>query len=369
MSRLTDRRRFLTKATIAAGAAAVSTMSAPSVIAQPKIQWRMSTTWTPSLDMLQGSAERLGTVVEAMSGGRFRIEVFPGGQIVQPFECFDAASRGTIEAFMGAAYYWPEPEPAVQWFSTVPFGMDPAGMTSWYYQGDGLRLWEETYSAFKLVPRPGPAIAPQMAGWFRKKIATMGDFRGLRMRIPGLGGRVVAKAGATVALTPAADIYAALERGVIDASEWIGPYDDMKLGLHKTARYYYYPGWHEPGTVTGFGFNKKAYEALPVDLRRTLDHAAEVVQVYGLTDYHVKNATALARLTAEFKDISILRLPTPVLRDLKKMAAAVVREESEKTPTARKVHASFTKFQALVGSWDGLAEGAYHQFVAGNGRA
>jgi len=304
-----------------------------------------------------------------MSGGRFRIEVFPGGQIVQPFECFDAASRGTIEAFMGAAYYWPEPEPAVQWFSTVPFGMDPAGMTSWYYQGDGLRLWEETYSAFKLVPRPGPAIAPQMAGWFRKKIATMGDFRGLRMRIPGLGGRVVAKAGATVALTPAADIYAALERGVIDASEWIGPYDDMKLGLHKTARYYYYPGWHEPGTVTGFGFNKKAYEALPVDLRRTLDHAAEVVQVYGLTDYHVKNATALARLTAEFKDISILRLPTPVLRDLKKMAAAVVREESEKTPTARKVHASFTKFQALVGSWDGLAEGAYHQFVAGNGRA
>jgi TRAP-type mannitol/chloroaromatic compound transport system substrate-binding protein len=369
MSRLTDRRRFLTKATIAAGAAAVSTLSAPSVIAQPKIQWRMSTTWTPSLDMLQGSAERLGTVVEAMSGGRFRIEVFPGGQIVQPFECFDAASRGTIEAFMGAAYYWPEPEPAVQWFSTVPFGMDPAGMTSWYYQGDGLRLWEETYSAFKLVPRPGPAIAPQMAGWFRKKIATMGDFRGLRMRIPGLGGRVVAKAGATVALTPAADIYAALERGVIDASEWIGPYDDMKLGLHKTARYYYYPGWHEPGTVTGFGFNKKAYEALPVDLRRTLDHAAEVVQVYGLTDYHVKNATALARLTAEFKDISILRLPTPVLRDLKKMAAAVVREESEKTPTARKVHASFTKFQALVGSWDGLAEGAYHQFVAGNGRA
>jgi TRAP-type mannitol/chloroaromatic compound transport system substrate-binding protein len=369
MSRLTDRRRFLAKASIAAGATAVSTLSAPSVIAQPKIQWRMSTTWTPSLDMLQGSAERLGTVVEAMSGGRFRIDVFPGGQIVQPFDCFDAASRGTIEAFMGAAYYWPEPEPAVQWFSTVPFGMDPAGMTSWYYQGDGLRLWEETYSAFKLVPRPGPAIAPQMAGWFRKKIATTGDFRGLRMRIPGLGGKVVAKAGATVALTPAADIYAALERGVIDASEWIGPYDDMKLGLHKTARYYYYPGWHEPGTVTGFGFNKKAYEALPVDLRRTLDHAAEVVQVYGLTDYHVKNATALARLTAEFKDISILRLPTPVLRDLKKMAAAVVREESEKTPTARKVHASFTKFQALVGSWDGLAEGAYHQFVAGDGRA
>ena len=364
-----DRRRFLARASLAAGAATVAAAHAPNVIAQPKIQWRMSTTWTPSLDMLQGSAERLGKVVEALSGGRFKIDVFPGGQIVPPLDCFDAASRGTIEAFMGAPYYWPEKEPAVQWFSTVPFGMDPAGMTSWYYQGDGLSLWEEAYAAFNLIPRPGPAIAPQMAGWFRKKINTIGDYRGLKMRIPGLGGKVVARAGGAVVLTPAAEIYAALERGVIDASEWIGPYDDMKLGLHKTARYYYYPGWHEPGTVTGFGFNRKAYEALPVDLQRTVDHAAEVVQVYGLTDYHVKNAAALARLRTEFKAITVLRLPTPVLRDLKKLAAGVVREESEKTPMGRKVHASFTKFQALVGPWDNLAEGAYHQFVAGDGHA
>jgi TRAP-type mannitol/chloroaromatic compound transport system substrate-binding protein len=138
----------------------------------------------------------------------------------------------------------------------------------------------------------------------------------------------------------------------------------MRLGLHHTARYYYYPGWHEPGSVLEFSFNKKAYEALPVDLRRILDHAAAAVQVYGLTDYHTKNAIALDRLRTEFKGkVDILRLPAPVLRDLKKLAAEVVREESEKTPMARKVYASFTKFQALVGPWDHVAEGAYHQLV------
>jgi len=142
-------------------------------------------------------------------------------------------------------------------------------------------------------------------------------------------------------------------------------WDDMKLGLHKTARYYYYPGWHEPGTMTEFGFNKKAYDALPADLRGTLDHAAEVVQIYGLTEYHVKNAMALERLKAEFKGkVEVLQLPTPVLRDLKKMAAEVVRQESEKSPMARRVHASFTRFQAMLSPWDHVAEGAYHQFVA-----
>ena len=267
---------------------------------------------------------------------------------------------------MAAPSYWAAKEPAIEWFATVPFGMNPEGMAAWYYQGDGLKLWEETYAPFNLVPRQGPAFAPQMAGWFRKKINTIGDYKGLKMRIgAGLGGKVVVKAGGTAVLTPAAEIYAALERGVIDAAEWVGPHDDMKLGLHNTARYYYYPGWHEPGTVSEFSFNKKAYEALPVDLRRTLDHAAAAVQVYGLTDFHAKNAIALERLKTEFKGkVEMLQLPVPVLRDLKKLAAEVVREESEKTPMARKVHASFTKFQALVGPWDHVAEGAYHQLVA-----
>jgi len=305
-------------------------------------------------------------VVEETSGGRFRIQVFPGGQIMPPLDCFDATSKGTIEAFMGAAYYWTAKELALEWFTTVPFGMNAEGMATWYHQGDGLKLWEESYAAFNLVPRPAYAPAPQMAGWFRKRINAIGDYRGLKMRIgTGLGGKVYARAGSTTVLTPAAEVYAALERGVIDAAEFSGPHDDMVLGLHRTARYYYYPGWHEPGTTLEFGLNKKAYEALPVDLRRTLDHAAAAVEVHSLSEYHTTNALALERLRTEFKGkVDVVSIPAPVLRDLKKLATEVVREESEKTPLARKVHAAYTKFQALVGPWDHVAEGAYHQFVA-----
>ena len=363
----TERRRFIATATGAlAAAAAAAIVDAPNVIAQPKVQWRMSTAFTAAFDIHQGAALRLAKVVEEMSGGRFRIEIFQGGQIMPSFACFDAASQGKIEAFMGSGQYWTDREPAIEWFCTIPFGMNPEGMAAWYYQGDGLKLMEETYAAFNLVPRPATAVAPQMAGWFRKKITSIGDYRGLKIRIVNLGGKVYARAGATTVLTPLADIYAALERGVIDAAEMVGPHVDMKAGLQNTARYYYYPGWHEPGTTLDFGFNRKAYEALPVDLQRTLDHAAAAVQVYGLSEFHAKNAIALERLKMEFKSkVEVIQLPAPVLRDLKKLAAEVVREESEKTPMARKVHASFTKFQALVGPWDHVAEGAYHQFVEG----
>jgi TRAP-type mannitol/chloroaromatic compound transport system substrate-binding protein len=362
-----ERRRFIVKTggtLVAAGAAAV--VDTPYVIAQPKVQWRMSTTWSAAQDILQGGADRLAKVVEETSGGRFRIEVFPGGQIMPTLDCFDAASKGTeIQAFMGSPQYWSAKEPAIEWFATIPFGMDPQGMAAWFYQGDGLKLAEEAYGAFNIVPRPAFADSPQMAGWFRKKINAIGDFKGLRMRIVNLGGKVYARAGATTVLTPGNEIYAALERGVIDTAEWIGPYYDMQISLHQTARYYYYPGWHEPGTTLEFGFNKKAYEALPVDLRRTLDHAAAAVRVYGSTEHHAKNAIALQRLRTEFKDkVEILPLPGPVLRDLRKLASEVVREESEKSPMARKVHASYTKLQAQLAGWARISEGAYHRFVA-----
>ena len=181
---------------MAAGAAAV--VDAPSVIAQPKVQWRMSTSWPPVLDHLNGAAQRLAKVVEETSGGRFRIEVYPAGQIMPPLECFAAASQGTIEAFMASASYWTAREPALEWFTTIPFGMNPEGMAAWYHQGDGLKLWEEAYSAFNLVPRQSTTYAPQMAGWFRKKIATIGDYKGLKMRIGvPLGGKVYARAGGT----------------------------------------------------------------------------------------------------------------------------------------------------------------------------
>ena len=207
---MTGRRRFLAKAGGAMAAAATAAITdAPNVIAQPKVKWRMPTTY-PATSMLHGAARRVATVVEEMSGGRFQIEVFPSGQIMQPFECFDAASQGTIEAFMAVSSYWATKEPALEWFMTVPFGMNPEGMAAWYNQGDGLRLWEEAYAAFNLVPRPTFSNAPQMGGWFRKKINTIGDYKGLKMRIAGLGGKVIARAGGNTVVTPASDIYALL---------------------------------------------------------------------------------------------------------------------------------------------------------------
>ena len=358
---MSGRRRFIAR-TAAATLAATALIDAPRVIAQPKVQWRLSTAWPKQLDVMQGSAIRLGKVVEEMSGGRFRIEVYPGGQIMQPFECFDATSKGTIEAFMSAAAYWASKEPAIEWFMAVPFGLDPQGMAAWYYEGDGRKLWEETYAPFDIVPRLGPGFSPQMGGWFRRKINALADYKGLKMRIAGLGSQVVTRAGATAILMPAAEIYAAVERGVIDAAEWVGPHDDLTLGLQNTARYYYYPGWHEPGTVSEFGFNRKAYEALPADLRRILDLAVAATQIMGFMDFHTKNAVALERIKTEFKGkVELVQFPMPVLRDLKKITADVVRDQAEKSPMAKKVNASYAKFQALVGPWEQIAQGVYFQ--------
>ena len=366
-SRGTARRRFLVKAGGALAAmGAAAAVEAPHVIAQAKVKWRLSTAYPASLDTLHGAAERLAAIVNEMSGGRFVIEVFPGGQIMKPFDCFDETSKGTIEAFMSVPYYFTEPkkEPAFEWFTTVPFGMNPEGMAAWYHYDDGLKLLQESFASFNLVPKPGHAFAPQMGGWFRKKINSPADYKGLRMRIGGLGGKIIGRLGATGILMPASDIFGALERGVIDAGEWVGPYDDMKLGLHNTAPYYYYPGWHEPGTMQVFGFNRKAYEGLPVDLRQTLDHAAIATEVYGISAYHQRNAAALARMRTEFKGkIELVQFPVPVLKELKKITIDVLREESEKTPMAKKVYASFNKFQAMVGAWDVVAEGAHHQYV------
>jgi len=360
------RRRFIVKgAALVAAGAATQVINAPNVIAQPKFQWRMSTTWTPALDVLQGGAQRLSKIVEEMSNARLKIQVFAGGELMPAFGCFDATQQGTIEAFMGAPYYWAGKEPAMQWFSAVPFSFNPQGMMTWYLHGDGLKLWEETYSAFNIVPRPGYSTGVQMMGWFRKKINSTADYKGLKMRIPGLGGKIVTAAGGTVVLTPGGEIYTALERGTIDACEWVGPHDDMKLGLHNAAKYYYYPGWHEPGTTGEFGFNKKAYDALPSDLKAILDYACQSAQVVGLMEYEYKNTVALHKLKTDFKGkVELTQVSNATLKDLKKLSDQVLKEESEKTPQAKKVYASVKKFESQLNDWRLISEAAYHAQVA-----
>jgi TRAP-type mannitol/chloroaromatic compound transport system substrate-binding protein len=345
-----------------AGAAAV--LDAPHAIAQQRFQWRMPTFWSPANDVLLGGAQRFAKMVEEMSAGRLKIQVFAAGELMPAPGVFDACSQGTVEMYNAAAYYWPGKEPATQWFTAMPFGLNPQGTYAWYYYGGGLKLWEETYAPFNLIPRPSASTGPQMMGWFRKKINTMADFKGVKMRIPGLGGKVYAKAGVSVVLLPPGEIYTALERGVIDAAEWVGPHDDMKMGFHQIARYYYYPGWHEPGTTGEFVYNKKAYESLPTDLRAILDHAAMAMHTSEFMEYFSKNAVALQKLRSDFKSkVEFTRLPDTVLKDLKKMSAEVVKEESEKSPQARKVHASYTKFEDLIGDWSLISEGSYYSLL------
>ena len=338
-----ERRHFLTKTAVAAGATAVALADAPNVIAQQRFQWRMSTTWTPALDVLQGAAQKMAKMVDDMSGGRLKIQVFAGGELMPPFGCFDACSQGTIESFMGAPYYWAGKDAGFQWFSAVPFGLNPNGMMAWYLYGDGLKLWEEAYAPLSLVPRPGPSTGVQMMGWFRRKINTTADYKGLKMRIPGLGGKIVAAAGGTVVLTPGGEIYTALERGTI----------------------YYYPGWHEPGTTAEFGFNKKAYDGLPADLKAIVDHACQSVQVVSFQEYEYKNTIALLKLKTEFKNkVELVKLSDATLKDLKKLADQVIKEESEKTPTAKKAFASINKFEKEANDWRLISEAAYHAQVA-----
>jgi TRAP-type mannitol/chloroaromatic compound transport system substrate-binding protein len=362
------RRRFLAKTGGLVAAAGVTAVAgAPSVIAQPKFQWRMAASWTPATDVLWGGTRRFAALVDELTGGRLKVEPFAAGELVGWLDVFDACQQGTIEMFHSFPGYWGGKEPATQWFGAVPFGLNAQGSTTWLYAGDGLRLWEETYAPFGLVPRPGGSTGVQMGGWFRKRIDRLADLRGLKIRMgPTLGGRVLARAGATALVVPASQALAALEQGTLDGVEMVGPHDDLRQGFYRGARYYYYPGWQDLGVTWEFTVNKKAYEALPVDLRRALDSAAQVVGTLVLAEYEAKNALGLRRLRTEFKDrVEILPFPAPVLKDLRKLAAEVLREESEKSPMARKVHRSYTAFQDLLGDWGRISEGAYHTLAAG----
>ena len=359
------RRRFLLKgATLVAAGAAAAAVDAPNVIAQPKFQWRMPTYWSPANDILMGGAQKFAKMVEEMSVGRLKIQVFAAGELMPAPGVFDACSQGTVEMYNAAAYYWPGKEVATQWFCAVPFGLNPQGTLAWYYYGDGIKLWEETYAPFNLIPRPSNSTGPQMMGWFKKKLNTMADLKGLKMRIPGLGGKVYAKAGTSVVLLPPGEIYTALERGVIDATEWVGPHDDMKMGFHQAAKYYYYPGWHEPGTTGELVFNKKAYEALPVEIQHMLDYSTQAFNTVVFMEYFTRNSQGLKRLQTDFKGkVELVRLPDPMLKEFKKLAIEVNREESEKSPMARKVAASYNKFMDLIGDWSLISEGSYYSLL------
>ncbi len=360
-----ERRQFLKTATTAAVAAtAATTIAAPVVLAGEKTyRWKMVTTWPPNLPVLQDGAKLFARRVAEVSGGRLKIKVFAGGELVPPLGVFDAVSAGTVECGSGAAYYWAGKVPAAQWFATVPFGLNAQGLNAWFYGGDGLRLWEEVYAPFNVVPRPQGNTGVQMGGWFRKEINSLADFKGLKMRIPGLGGKVIAKAGGTVVLLPGGEIFTSLERGVLDATEWVGPMHDLRMGFYKAAPYYYYPGWHEPGTCLEVIFNKGAYDSLPRDLQQIIDTVAMEINLWSLCQFEAGNGAALQELISKH-NVKLRCFPDKVLADLHRLAREVVEEEAAKDPVSTRVNEAYKKFKAQVGIWGSVSEKAYYDMIA-----
>ncbi len=352
-----QRRKFLKQAagSLVAGSALAA---APAVHPTQRFRWKMVTAWPPNFPIFQEGAERFAKEVKIMSSGRLNIQVFAGGQLVPPLQTFDAVSQGTVEMGHGAAYYWAGSVPAAQFFTAVPFGLNAQGMNAWLYGGGGLELWREVYKPYNLVPFAVGNTGVQMGGWFRNKINSINDLKGLKMRIPGLGGKVMAKAGVNPVLLAGAELYTALERGTIEAVEWAGPFHDMRLGLYRAAKYYYYPGWHEPGPVLEMTVNRKAWESLPKDLQLIIETAAAASNVSMLSEFEAKNLRALRTLQNKYK-IKTYEFPRDVIRQLHKYTKQVLGEEAAKDKTFKKVYSAYEKFRKQHDAWDGISEAAY----------
>ncbi len=352
------KRRDFIKAAGAGGLLAAGAGQAQA--ARGRHRWKMVTTWPKNFPGLGTGAEKLARLITNLSGGRIRVQVFGAGELVPAFEVFDAVSRGTAEMGHGAAYYWKGKNPAFQFFSTVPFGLTAQEMNGWLFHGGGLKLWREAYADFGLVPFPAGNTGVQMAGWFNKEINSLEDLKGLKMRIPGLGGEVLQRAGGTPVNLPGGELFTALKSGAIDATEWVGPYNDLAFGLYKAAKYYYYPGWHEPGTTLECIVNKKAFDALTPDLKAIVAIACQAVNEDMLAEYATRNGEALESLVNEHR-VQLRRLPDGVLERLERLSETVVAELAERDAFARRVFDSYRGFRGRATRWTALSEAAYLQ--------
>jgi len=359
-----NRRDFLKKATVTTAAvAAATTVGAPAVHAKKTYTWRMVTTWPPHFPVLGEGADKMAEWIEKMSGGRLKIQVYGGGELVPPLQTFDAVSQGMVEMGHGASYYWAGKSPATQFFAAVPFGMNAQQMNAWLYSGGGLELWEELYAPFNLKPMPAGNTGVQMGGWFNREINSVKDFKGLKMRIPGLGGKLLAKAGGTAVLSAGGEIYTNLERGVIDATEWVGPYHDYLMGFYKVAKYYYYPGWHEPGTVLETFVNKKAWDSLPKDLQEIITTAAARSNIWMLNEFEAKNNTYLQKLINEH-GVKLKKFPDEVVTTMRGYAREVLEEVGNKDKQSKKIYEHYLKFQKNVRAWAKISEIAYAKITS-----
>ncbi len=323
-----------------------------------RFSWKLVTTWLPNFPGLGTGVNTLARYIQEMSAGRMEITIYAAGELVPAFEIFDAVSQGSAEMGHGAAYYWRGKSEAAQFFATIPFGLNAHEQNAWLYYGGGLELWREVYEPFNLVPFPAGNTGVQMGGWFNRPIESMADLEGLKMRIPGIGGEVLRRAGGTPVNLPLSEIFTALQTGSIDATEWVSPYNDVAIGLHRAARYYYYPGWQEPGPTLECMINRQAWDSLPEDLQAIVRVACQATTLDMASEFMARNATALRQLQSE-GNVEVRKFPDDVLVGLKELTYTVVEELAAEDPVVAKVWASYREFMALSQPWQAISEGAY----------
>lgn len=364
--------KFLSRGAIASTGVAVvagcqgqknqSTANQPEAKDLPAIQWQMATSWPPSLDTIFGGAQVLAERVAALTGGKFTITPRAAGEIAPPLEVLDVVSQGAVQCGHTAAYYYIGKSPALAFGTTVPFGLTAQQQNAWLYEGGGLKQLQAIYAKkFNVIQLPAGNTGTQMGGWFRREVSTLADLKGLKMRIPGLGGQVMAKLGVTVQTLGGGEIFQALQTGAIDATEWVGPYDDLKLGLNKIAKFYYYPGWWEPGATLEMQINLNEWNKLPPQYQAAITTAAYESNATMLARYDARNNEALQSLLSS--GTQVRPYSQEILEAAEKAAFALYDEFATKDADFKAVYEPWKQFRDRIYAWDKLNQGSFTNFV------
>jgi TRAP-type mannitol/chloroaromatic compound transport system substrate-binding protein len=338
----------------------VTAMQSHDGVSSEIYRWRLVTTWPKKFPGIGLAPENFAELLRQMSNGRIQITVYGANESVPAMGIFDAVSNGSVEMGHGAAYYWKGKIPASSFFASVPFGMNATEFNSWIHYGGGLELWREIYAPFNLVPFAGGNTGVQMGGWFNREIKSIADFKGLKMRIPGYAGEVFTRAGGTAVNIPGGELYTALQSGVIDATEWVSPYNDRAFGFQQIAKYYYYPGWQEPGPGLEFIINKQLYDGLPDDLKAMITAAARAINQDMLDEYTARNNAALKELVEKHK-VDLRPFPDDVLATLKKISWEIYDEVAAKDETFNRVWKSYREFLEDVSEYHKISEHYYYE--------
>ena len=354
-----QRRRFLHHSGLA-GVLAAGT--APAIVhAQSNLRWRLASSFPKSLDTIYGGAEVFAKKIGEMSGGKFQISVHPAGELLPPFGVVDGVQAGTVEMAHTVPYYYFGKDETFAIGAAIPFGLNSRQMSAWTFQGNGLRLMREFYAKYNIINFPGGNTGVQMGGWYRKEIKSLADMKGLKMRIGGFAGRVIERMGAVSQSIPGSEVYQALEKGTIDAAEWIGPYDDEKFGFYKVAPNYYYPGWWEGGPQIDFFINTQAYAKLPADYKAMIEAAAAVAHIDMQARYDAKNPAALKTLVKA--GVKVLPFPKPVLDEAFKQSMQLYDELSATNPNWKKVYEDYAAFRREQNLWFRFAESSFDRYM------